>query len=123
MLDRSAQNYYRNIFLDSLDDISNVEKQEKAWIHGNYEGFNTFVEIFEGFISPCESVKKWSIFSDQQRQDLQRLYDLLINYDDTKKVGNQIFEKSDKEICQDSAWKEIREFGKHLYEELSNVPL
>ncbi|WP_316355850.1 hypothetical protein [Candidatus Neptunichlamydia sp. REUL1] len=82
-----------------------------------------FVEIFEGFISPCESVKKRSIFSDQQRQDLQRLYDLLVNYDDTKKVGNQIFEKSDKEICQDPAWKEIREFGKHLYEELSKVSL
>ncbi|WP_194846774.1 hypothetical protein [Candidatus Neptunochlamydia vexilliferae] len=123
MLDKKTQAYYQNIFLDSLDDISNAEKQEKAWVHGNYEGFNTFIEIFEGFISPCESVKKWSTLSAKQRQDLERFYDLLINYDDTKKVGEQTIMKSDKEICQDPAWGEIRKFGRRLYEELKKNPL
>jgi hypothetical protein len=121
-LDQKTLRYYQNIFLDSLDDISNTEKQEKAWIHGNYEGFNTFVEIFEGFISPCEDVMKWSILSAQQRQDLQRFCDFLINYDDTKKEGERILDKSDKEICEDPSWKEIREFGRYLYKELKKIP-
>lgn len=123
MLDKKRQNYYKDIFLKNLEEISNAEKQEKAWIQGDYKGFNTFIEIFEGFISPCESVKTWSILSSQQRQDLERFYDLLINYDDTKKVGQQILTKSDKEICQDPAWKEIRKFGRSLYKELKDIPL
>lgn len=123
MLNKQAQNYYQNIFLDSLDDISNAEKQEKAWVHGDYQGFNTFTEIFEGFISPCASVKKWSILSNQQRQDLERFYDLLVSYNDTKKIGEQTVTKSDKEICQDPSWKEIRKFGRRLHEELKKIPL
>lgn len=123
MLDKKTQDYYKDIFLRNLEKISSTEKQEKAWVHGDYKGFNTFIEIFEGFISPCESVKKWSILSNQQRQNLESLYDLLINYDDTKKVGEQILTKSDKEICQDPAWKEIRKLGRSLYEELKKIPL
>ncbi|MCB1106741.1 MAG: hypothetical protein KDK76_01435 [Chlamydiia bacterium] len=123
MPDTMTQKYYKDIFLKNLEKISSKEKQERAWVYGNYEGFNTFVEIFEGFISPCESVKNWSALSNQQRKNLQKYYDLLINYDDTKKIKETIFKKSDKEICQDPLWKEIRDFGKWLYEDLKKVSL
>lgn len=121
MVDKKTQAYYKDIFLENLDDISSGEKQEKAWVQGDYNGFNTFIEIFEGFISPCESVKAWTILSAEQRQNLEKLYDLLIKYDDTKRVGKQIVTKSDKEICQDPAWEEIRKFGRRLYKELKEV--
>ncbi|MCB1110658.1 MAG: hypothetical protein KDK64_06710 [Chlamydiia bacterium] len=123
MLDKQTQNYYRNIFLKNLKKISSTKKQEDAWIRGNYEGFNTFVEIFEGFISPCEDVVKWPILSNRQRQDLQKYYDLLINYNDSKMEGTRVVMKSDREICEDPAWKEIRSFGRSLYEEFRLISL
>ena len=121
MLDKKTQTYYENIFLKNLENISSAEKQEKAWVQGDYNGFNTFIEIFEGFMSPCESVKTWASLSVQQRQNLEKLYDLLIDYIDTKQVGKQIVRKSDKEICQDPAWEEIRKFGRSLYKELKEA--
>lgn len=121
MLDKKTQAYYEDIFLKNLEKISSAEKQEKAWVQGDYNGFNTFIEIFEGFISPCESVKTWASLSAEQRQNLEKLYDLLINYDDTKKVGKQVVTKSDKEICQDPAWEEIRKFGRSLYKEFKEA--
>ena len=89
-MDKDALNYYRDIFLENLEGISSIDKQERAWAGGDYEDFNTFIEIFESFVSPCEYVMKWSVLSDQQRSDLKKLYDMLINYQDTKKEGEKI---------------------------------
>lgn len=123
MLDQNTRNYYIDIFLHNLEKISSQKKQEKAWFHGDYEGFDTFVEIFEGFMSPCEDVKQWTILTDQQRQDLQKYYNLLLSYDDTKNEGGRIVSKSDKEICRDPEWEKLRKLGRDLYEQLKNIPL
>jgi hypothetical protein len=121
--EQQAQNYYEKIFLRSLENIYSFLKQEKAWADGSYNGFNTYIEIFEEFISPCEDVIKWQILSDKQRRNLQKFYEVLMTYDDTKKVGTKVLQKSDREIYLDPKWKEMRDFGKILYDELKLISL
>ncbi|WP_194848457.1 hypothetical protein [Candidatus Neptunochlamydia vexilliferae] len=120
-MDKNALNYYRDIFLENLEGISNIDKQKRAWTDGDYEGFNTFIEIFESFVSPCEYVMKWSVLSDQQRLDLEKLYEMLINYQDTKTEGGKIVKKTDSEICQDPLWNEIRTFARKVYRDLEPI--
>ncbi|WP_194847496.1 hypothetical protein [Candidatus Neptunochlamydia vexilliferae] len=120
-MDKNALNYYRDIFLENLEGISNIDKQKKAWIGGNYEGFNTFIEMFESFVSPCEYVMKWSVLSDQQREDLKKLYDMLISYQDKKEEDGKMVDKTDSEICQDPLWNEIRTFARKVYRDLEPI--
>ncbi|WP_194848458.1 hypothetical protein [Candidatus Neptunochlamydia vexilliferae] len=120
-MDKDTLNYYRHIFLESLEDISNSNRQQKAWMGGDYKDFNTFTEIFESFASPCEYVMKWPVLSDQQREDLKKLYDMLMSYQDKKEEGGKMIDKTDSEICQDPLWNEIRTFARKVYRDLEPI--
>ena len=40
-----------------------------------------------------------------------------------KKIGTKVLQKTDREIYLDPKWKEIRDFGKILYDELKLISL
>ena len=116
--DRKTADYYKDIFLKNLCDILNKEKQESAWIKDNYSDFNIFSELYMQFMDPCEEVLKWKCLSGDQRQKLQKLYDMLENYDEFHPDNTR---KTEKEICNDPKWHKIREFARIVYDDLKDV--
>ena len=123
MLDKETKAYYEKIFLDAFDEISCAEKQKKAWLQGDYKGYNTFGEVCIEFMSSCKNVKKWQHFSAEQKEKLCKVYDLLKNYNDKKEVEGKKVDKTDKEIYEDPAWQEIRAFAREVYDEIIKIPI
>ena len=123
MLDKETKAYYEDIFLYFFDEISSAEKQEKAWVHGDYNACNTFGEVYNEFMSSCEDVKKWQHFSPEQKEKLCKVHDLLKNYNDMKEVEGKKVDKTDKEIYEDPAWQEIRAFARKVYDEIIKIPI
>lgn len=117
--DKSEKTFFIGVFLTSLKDISNEEKQKAAWINGNYEKYNIFTEITERFTSPCKYVMEWPDIPLSMRKDLSELYNRLINYKDFHEKNGERVPKTDKEIAQDPEWHKIRSFAKKVYNEFS----
>lgn len=104
-------------FLESLLSVADKEEQKKAWIGGDYSSYVDFSEVFMRFFGTCESILTWPELSNMQRKNLQKLYDMLENYDDYLPDRK----KTDKEICNDPEWIKIREFAQQVYDDLKHV--
>ena len=69
------------------------------------------------FLDSCEGILNWSELPSKQRKNLQKLYDLVENYDEY--LPNR--KKNHKEIHFDPEWDKIRRFAREIYNELKNV--
>ena len=108
--ERSIYSYYVS-FLEGLKDIFDEREQRAAWVHGDYSQYDCFDEIYMGFADPCEDVLQWPSLSEEQRTNLQKLYDMLENYEE---------KDTDKEIYYDPKWGKIRVFAEQVYEQLKH---
>lgn len=117
--DKELNDHFNLVFLKSLQCIADKKKQNESWINGNYKGFNTYIEVFERFTSPCEYVMKWPSLPKKYRLALQELYQKLMNYKDYYEVDGRKIPKADKEIAQDPEWHQIRIFAEKIYNELT----
>ena len=111
-LDTTLKQFYSS-FLSQLKILTDEKCPGKTWVENDHRCFCEFEEMCMNFMSPCECILQWSWFSDKQRLDLQKLYEMLIAYN-----GN---DKTDDEICNDPAWHTIRMFAKKVYDDLKHV--
>ena len=115
---KNAYSIYKG-FLDALYSLADKDEQQKAWIEGDYSNYTDFSEVYMRFSDFCESILSWSELSREQHQTLQDLYERVENFD-RYLPGRK---KTDKEICNDPQWHEIRKFAKAVYNDLKNVKL
>ena len=111
-LHEDARSYY-NFFLRSLQDLANDKNPGSSGVTDGKEWYCWFPEMYEDFMSTSEMVVQWNPLSQKQRQNLQKLYDMVQNYDEGI--------KTDEEICKDPEWLKVRDFAKGVYHDLKNV--
>lgn len=104
-IEKELKGFYE-YFLRSLAAIADENNPGKCW----------HIELFEDFFSPFEYVVEWKSLSQQQRNDLQKLGNMLNDYNLLHHSGK---EKTDKEIWNDPEWHKIRDYAKLVFEELT----
>ena len=116
---QSTYNYYLN-FLDCLSDIAHPEYPGKFWVdEDGYECYAEYSEMYNCFMDSCEYILEWKPLSTKQRQKLQKLCEMLEDYEEYLPDRK----KTDDEIRADPKWDKIRKFAQTLYEELRHVRL
>jgi hypothetical protein len=106
-LEKELEDFY-DYFLRSLDALADDENPGKVWS----------TELYEDFFSPYECVVTWKTLSEQQRNKLRLLADMVEDYEFLHPDGR---EKTDEEIRNDPEWDKIREFAKAVYKDLKDV--
>ena len=109
---------FYNFFLETLKDLTNPEFPGKSWI--DEEGhfcFSEFGEMCMHFLSPGECIKDWNCFSSKQRQALNKLYEMVEDYDEYLPDRR----KTDDEIRLDPEWDKVRQFAKKVYDDVKHV--
>ena len=76
-------------FLNSLKGLANPRT-----VH-NFPGYDEITMDFDMF---CESILTWPELSKEQHEKLQKLYDMLENYDEFHPDNTR---KTDEEVCND----------------------
>ena len=113
LTDKHDCSFYQG-FLRSLLGLANPEFPGKLWINEQgSECYAEFGEMYMGFSTFCEPILTWPELSHKQHQKMEKLYDMLQNYDE----GTQ----TDEEICKDPEWHKVRSFAKLVYDDLKNV--
>lgn len=118
--------YYRNAFLSALKDLADKESQLNSWENGNYENFSDFGEHSDEFLVSCEYVINWRELLGSKKEKLQKLYDMVENYDNTiDELDDSGWrkKKTDKQIYNDPKWQEIRKYAQEVYDELKNIKI
>lgn len=104
-------------FLDCLFSLANRKKQVIAWENGDYSSYVEFPEVHMCFSDACEPILTWEELSNIQRSRLQRLYEMLENYD--RYLPNR--KKTDTEISKDPDWQKISEFAMQICQDLKEA--
>ena len=111
--------YLENVLMEAVDSLFNEELQRNAWEKGNYKTCADYTEVIMSFLEDCEPVLKDYMkygLSEKQRDDLQKLCNMVNIYDSSKNRPD-----ADKEICNDPEWHKIRKFAKIVYDDLKNI--
>jgi len=118
---------YYDTFIRSLHHISDEKNQIKEWKMEDHDLsiVFTFDEIYQTFIDFCSTIiilYKDVGFSEEQLHMIKKLYDMVENYDSTtgeRDQNNDAIGKTDAQIADDPKWHVIREYAKHVYNELA----
>lgn len=125
----NVKEYYENVFLKDLKNISNEEAQKIAWKSGKYQSFSTYGEVTDEFITSCEYVLnsyQHFLLVETQKEKLQKLYDMVENYDNTiDELDDSGWrkKKTDKQIYNDPKWHDIQRYAQEVYDELKNIKI
>jgi len=123
------RNYYYNAFLPAVKSLADKEKQNEAWNCGNYEKFSDFSEIYISFSDTSEYVLnsyQHFLLVETQKEKLQKLYDMVENYDNTiDELDDSGWrkKKTDKQIYNDPKWHDIQRYAQEVYDELKNIKI
>ena len=117
LTDKHNCSFYQG-FLEVLLDLGNPEFPGKLWVNETgSECYAEFGEMYMDFSTFCESILTWPELSHKQHQKLEKLYNLLENYD--RYLPDR--KKTDEEICKDPEWYKVRNLAKIVYDDLKNV--
>lgn len=106
-------------FLSMLEYLSDQRYPGEYYDNEGKRHYYSSEELSMDFMSPCEAVITWKILTKEQRESLQTLYNMVLDYDVTK--GKR--KKSDQEVRCDPNWKNIQKCAKQILKELKNVKL
>ena len=116
----SPFNYY-SYFLKQLKKVTEDQNPGKTWIENGFNCYVDFTNMFIDFLSTTRDILTWPDLPKNVRSDLEKLYDMVENYDYQKEVGGQWVDMTDQEICMDPKWNEIRQFAKVVHDEFKDL--
>nr|VFK80995.1 MAG: hypothetical protein BECKSD772D_GA0070982_11931 [Candidatus Kentron sp. SD] len=107
--------------------ISNKPYQEQYWGKQGQWGDNygeTTLTFFEDGENVLDANKAGRVsMTTKQRDMLQKLYDMVFEYDTDQTNPESRYGENDKAIVNDPKWQEIGKYAKIVYEELSGDDL
>lgn len=115
LIDKMSYDYFQ-AFLDSLCSLTDKELQNRVWAGGDCSVYTSFDEVYMHFSDLCEDILTWDLPTDKSSL-IKTLYEMVEEYHEH---CNQQ-KKTEKEICNDPEWHEIREFAKRVHDNLKHV--
>ena len=126
------------VYLEELKPLTDLNYQSRVWQNGVGPEWDSYEESTMFFKEETENIlpeyKEFGL-SEKQRDDLQKLYDMVDEYDDIYPLySHPMVDNSDTTdqhptlidniaIMKDPKWHEIVKFAKTIYDDLKKLSL